>query len=84
MAALEKLGTPKVMIVPNEGHRSDAPRYKARYPELEVLGPSGARAKIEEVIKLDATCEEALPGLGIVCHVPDGAKPPSHELACTR
>jgi hypothetical protein len=68
------------MIVPNEGHRTDAPRYKQRYPQLKVVGPSGARAKIEEVIALEATCEETLPGLGIVCHVPDGAKPPSHEL----
>ncbi len=81
MAALEKLGTPKYMIVPNEGHRSDAPRYKARFPGLKVLGPSGARKKIEEVIALDATCEDTLPSLGIVCHLQDGAKPPDHELA---
>jgi hypothetical protein len=81
MAALEKLGTPKYMIVPNEGHRTDAPRYKARYPGLKVIGPSGARKKIEEVIPLDATSEETLPGLGIVCHEQDGTKPPGHELA---
>ena len=80
MAALEQLGTPKYMIVPNEGHRTDAPRYKARYPQLKVLSPSGCKAKVEQVIPVEALCEDVLPGLGIVCHVPDGAKPPSHEF----
>lgn len=80
MAALEKLGTPRYLIVPNEGHRTDAARYKARYPQLTVLVPKGARAKAEEMVKVDGLCEEVLPGLGIVCHVPDGTKPPDHEL----
>jgi hypothetical protein len=79
MAALEALGTPKYMIVPNEGHRTDAPRYKQRYPAIKVLAPAGSRAKIEEVIPVEALCEDVLPGLGIVCHDPDGAKPPGHE-----
>lgn len=80
MAALEALGTPKYMIVPNEGHRADAPRYKQRYPAIKVLAPAGSRAKIEEVIPVEALCTDVLPGLGIVCHDPDGAKPPGHEL----
>ncbi len=80
MADLEKLGTPKYMIVPNEGHRTDAPRYKARYPDLKVLAPSGSKTKVEEIIPVEALCEDVLPGLGIVCHNPDGAKPPSHEF----
>lgn len=80
MKALEALGAPKYMIVPNEGHRTDAPRYKKRYPGLQVLAPKGSRAKIEEVIPVDALCEDVLPGLGIVCHDPPGAKPPGHEL----
>ncbi len=80
MEALEKLGTPKYMIVPNEGHRTDAPRYKQRYPEIKVLCPSGCKTKVEEIIKIDALCEDVLPGLGIVCHAEPGTKPPSHEL----
>jgi hypothetical protein len=80
MKALEALGTPRYMIVPNEGHRTDAPRYKARYPEIKVLAPSGSRAKIEEIIPVEALCEEVLPDLGITCLVPDGTKPPKHEL----
>jgi hypothetical protein len=84
MAALEKLGTPKYMIVPNEGHRTDAPRYKARYPALRVLAPSGARDKVEAVIKIDATCEDPTLGVGsfgVAYHVQDGTKPAAHELA---
>ena len=80
MAELEKLGKPRYMIVPNEGHRTDAARYKARYPDLQVLCPSGCRTKVEEMIKVEALCEDVLPTLGWVCHAPPGTKPPSHEL----
>jgi hypothetical protein len=68
MAKLEALGRPSVMIVPHSGHRMDAPFYKARYPQIRVLAPAAARAKVEDVIKVDATCEEALPALGVRIH----------------
>jgi len=68
MAKLDALGRPSVLIVPHIGHRMDAPFYKARYPQIRVLAPAAARAKIEEVIKVDATCEEALPALGVRVH----------------
>jgi hypothetical protein len=68
MARLDAIGRPSVMIVPHTGHRMDAPFYKARYPQLRVLAPAAARAKVDEVIKVDATCEEALPALGVRVH----------------
>jgi hypothetical protein len=68
MAKLEALGRPSVMIVPHSGHRMDAPFYKARYPQIRVLAPAAARAKVEDVIEVDATCEEALPALGVRIH----------------
>jgi hypothetical protein len=68
MAKLDALGRPSVLIVPHTGHRMDAPFYKARYPQIRVLAPAAARAKVEEVIKVDATCEEALPALGVRFH----------------
>jgi len=68
MAKLDALGRPSVLIVPHTGHRMDAPFYKARYPQIRVLAPAAARAKIEEVIHVDATCEEALPALGVRVH----------------
>jgi hypothetical protein len=57
LAELERLGTPGYLIVPNRGHRLDAPAYKQRYPALRVFGPRGGRSAIEEVIPLDGTYE---------------------------
>jgi hypothetical protein len=74
MAKLDALGKPSVMIIPHGGHRLDPTFYKARYPEIRVVAPAAARAKIEEVIKIDATSEEALPPLGVRLHSVDGYK----------
>jgi hypothetical protein len=79
MKEIEALGTPAIMVVPNEGHRLDCKAWKARYPALQVICPANARAKVEEVLKADATCEEVLPALGISFHVPPGFKP-GYEL----
>lgn len=79
MAALEKLGAPQVLVVPNRFHRSDAPWYKARYPALQVVCPAVARARVEKMVAVDDDAEQALPGLGVTCHVPEGIKP--SELA---
>lgn len=74
MKSLEALGKPRIMVVPNEGHRLDAQAWKARYPDLRVLCPLAARPKVEQVIPADATCEDELPAEGIQCHVPPGFK----------
>jgi hypothetical protein len=79
MAKLDALGKPSLVIVPHGGHRLDASFYKNRYAEVRVVAPAAARAKIEEVVKLDATCEEALPALGVRLHSVDGYK--NGELA---
>jgi hypothetical protein len=55
MKELEAWGTPAFLIVPNGGHRMDAKIFKDRYPNIRVVGPAGARKKIEEVVKVDAT-----------------------------
>ncbi len=55
IAELEAWGTPALLIVPNGYHRLDAPAYAARYPALRVLCPSGARAKVEEVMTVHGT-----------------------------
>jgi hypothetical protein len=72
MAKLDALGRPSIVVIPFAGHRLDAAFYKARYPEVRVVAPAAARAKIEEVVKVDATCEEALPALGVRLHALDG------------
>lgn len=55
---LEALGPVAVMVVPNAGHRLDAPAYKARYPKLVTFCPRGGRSKIEEVVAVDGTYED--------------------------
>jgi hypothetical protein len=58
MAEIEAWGTPAVLLVPNGYHRLDAPAWLERYPDLEVRCPSGARRKVEEVVRVDGTYED--------------------------
>jgi len=55
MLAIEALGDPTYLIVPSALHRMDAKTWKARYPTLIVLAPSGAREKVDKVVHVDAT-----------------------------
>ena len=75
LAALEALGPPRLLLVPSGWHRRDAAFYKARYPHLRVLCPAGARTRVQHVVPVDATCEEALPAEGIGWQHAAGTKP---------
>lgn len=80
MAALEALGRPAWLVVPNGWHRIDAARFKARYPDLKVVCPAGARVKVEQVVAVDATYDtlpQADPGDDTVRfeHFGGGAQP---------
>jgi len=55
---LEALGPIQVIVVPNAGHRLDAPAYKARYPHLHAFCPRGGRDKIAAVVPIDGTYED--------------------------
>lgn len=55
---LEALGEPTYLVVPNRGHRLDAPAYKKRYPKLRVFAPKGGRDAIHAVVPVDGTYEE--------------------------
>lgn len=57
MQALEHFGIPAFLVVPSELHRMDAKIWKQRYPRMLVLAPEGAREKVEEVVRVDASCE---------------------------
>jgi len=46
MARLEAFGAPAFLIVPNDHHRLDAKAWKDRYPQVQVVAPEGARARI--------------------------------------
>jgi len=53
MRALEALGEPAFLIVPNDIHRMDAKIWKDRYPNMIVVAPAGVRTKVEEVVVVD-------------------------------
>lgn len=58
MAQLEAWGTPSFLLVPCAWHRLDAGAFKARYPDMRVLCPSGARKKVEEVVSVDGSYDD--------------------------
>ena len=58
MTALEALGRPAFLIVPNDHHRLDAGAWKERYPQLQVVAPEGSRAKVEKVVPVDTTAPD--------------------------
>jgi hypothetical protein len=60
MKEIEAFGEPKILIVPNGFHRLDAKVFKDRYPKVKVVAPEGARKKVEQVVKVDATYEGAI------------------------
>jgi hypothetical protein len=53
MAALEAYGRPAYLIVPSDKHRLDARIWKDRYPQMQVIAPEGARAKVQETVPVD-------------------------------
>jgi len=55
---LEALGTVTWLAVPNGHHRLDAAAYRARFPSLIVIAPSGAIPRIQEVVCVDLAYDE--------------------------
>lgn len=58
MRELEAWGTPSYLIIPNRGHRLDAPAYKSRYPALKVFTPRGGIKSVEEKLPVDGGYEQ--------------------------
>jgi hypothetical protein len=57
MARIERMGKPRILIVPSDAHRMDAPIWKQRYPDLRILTPPGAEDKVAELIPVDSTSD---------------------------
>ena len=55
---IESLGRPAVLIVPNAFHRLDAPSWKARFPDMKVLTPRGARSGVNPVVRVDSVADD--------------------------
>ena len=58
MAQIEEFGVPSFLVVPSDIHRLDARIWKDRYPSIKVIAPGAARAKVEEIVPVDATTED--------------------------
>ena len=57
MARIEAMGQPSFLIIPNDFHRMDAKIWKDRYPEIKVITPPGARARVADIVPVDATSD---------------------------
>jgi hypothetical protein len=60
MKEIEAFGKPAILVVPNGFHRLDSKVYKQRYPQLKVVCPTGARAKVEQVLPVDASYADSV------------------------
>lgn len=58
MAAVEAFGRPAFLVVPNAHHRLDAAAWLARYPQMQVAAPAGARADVEKVVHVSTTAPD--------------------------
>ena len=53
MATIDALGPVRWIIVPSGNHRIDAPRWKGRYPEAQVLAMPASRARVAQRVAVD-------------------------------
>jgi hypothetical protein len=58
MKDVEAWGKPSFLVVPNGFHRQDAKIWKQRYPEMKVISPAGARAKVSKVVAVDGSYDD--------------------------
>ena len=72
MRELEALGKPSVMMIPNWDHWAHIVAYKKRYPALTVICPEGSRWRVEQRLRVDATCERYFPRHGMRFETPPG------------
>jgi hypothetical protein len=62
MSALEAIGRPSWVLVPNAMHSSDAGWYAERYPSARVLVPAAVRTRLfEKVRRIDGSLDEDWP-----------------------
>jgi len=69
---LEAWGTPRYLIVPNPWHRLDAPAYKTRYPDIEVICPEGAKGRIGKALAIDGFYDALPPTAPLTIRYLDG------------
>ena len=83
MRQIETLGRPTFLIVPNGFHRLDSRIWKQRYPEMKVICPPGAKKRVEEAVKVDAT-RDILKDADVDFIVTNGTRKMESELVVRR
>jgi hypothetical protein len=74
MKEMQALGKPSFLLVPNAFHRLDAPAFKKRYPDIVVLTPKGARAKVAAKVPVNGTYEDFPPDEAVRLETLQGVK----------
>jgi len=74
MAAIAALGDIRMILVPNAFHRLDAKVFHDRFPAAQVSCPAGARAKVEQVVPVNATYDEIAADSAVELQTIDGTK----------
>lgn len=74
MAAIAGLGEIRAILVPNAFHRLDAKVFHDRFPAAQVVCPAGARAKVEQVVPVNATYDAAGSDAIVELQTLDGTK----------
>jgi hypothetical protein len=52
------------LIVPNPWHRLDAAAYREKFPNIQIVAPRAAMAKVAEKVAVDGAAEDLLIGTG--------------------
>lgn len=64
MAQLTALGRPSYLVVPSGIHRLDIKPWKDRFPQMQVIVPTGARDRIGEVIDTNLAIDGSVIDVG--------------------
>jgi len=74
MAAIAALGEIRLILVPSGFHRLDARVFHERFPAAQVVCPAGARAKVAQIVPVNATYDEAPSDATVALETIDGTK----------
>src|SRR6186713_451632 len=73
MEQIDALGPVRYLVVPNFGHKMDAPWYQERYPGARVVCPEVGRKKVAEVVAVAGGYELLPTDLGLNWELLEGA-----------
>lgn len=72
MKEIDALGPVRTIVVPNHGHKIDAPRYAARYPDAKVVTPRAGLRKVERAVAVHGVLDEFEPDACLRVEMLDG------------